>query len=217
MTKRSLPTALVFLLDTAWWAVALFSAIAIVLILWGANVALRIDFDGPSVDAGPAAAMSIPVFMKIDARAIPVRAPSLGIDDGRLQEVRGVVRFPVRRGALFAATVAIVILSFALLLWALDQLRGFFRTLRDGQPFVAANASRLRRVGWAVIAGELGRAAVLYFESAYAMAHFSAAGLTFDARPYVNVLTIVNGLIILAIAEAFSEGTRLDEDRSLTI
>ena len=55
------------------------------------------------------------------------------------------------------------------------------------------------------------------FENHYAMTHFSAAGLTFDARPHVNVFAIVNGVIILVIAEVFREGTRLDEDRSLTI
>jgi hypothetical protein len=31
------------------------------------------------------------------------------------------------------------------------------------------------------------------------------------------VFAIINGLIILVIAEVFREGTRLDEDRSLTI
>ena len=49
------------------------------------------------------------------------------------------------------------------------------------------------------------------------MTHFSANGLRFDARPDLNVFTIVHGLIILAIAEVFRTGTRLDEDQSLTI
>ena len=49
------------------------------------------------------------------------------------------------------------------------------------------------------------------------MTHFSANGLRFDARPDLNILTIVHGLIILAIAEVFRTGTRLDEDQSLTI
>ena len=217
MKQGSLQSLLVHVLNVAWYGIAAILAIAIVFLIVGADVALRIDFDGPSVDAGRGAAMSLPVFLKVDAGAHPVRAPSLGIDDVQLQQLRGVARFPVRKGPLFAATVAMVIVSLVLALWVLDQLRGLFRTLRDGQPFVAANATRLRRVAWAMIAGELGRSAVLFFESYYAATHISAAGFSFDARPQLNLFAIVSGLIILAIAEAFREGSRLDEDQSLTI
>jgi putative transcriptional regulator len=38
------------------------------------------------------------------------------------------------------------------------------RTLRDGEPFVAANARRIRRIEWAVILGDLARAAFLLLE-----------------------------------------------------
>ena len=38
-----------------------------------------------------------------------------------------------------------------------------------------------------------------------------------DASPHLNIHTIVHGSIILAIAEVFRAGTRLDEDQSLTI
>jgi hypothetical protein len=75
----------------------------------------------------------------------------------------------------------------------------------------------LRRNLWAVIVGEVARSAVIFFENHYAMTHFSAAGLVFDERPHLNAFAIINGVIILVIAEVFREGTRLDEDRSLTI
>ena len=105
----------------------------------------------------------------------------------------------------------------ALVLFVLGQLRAVFRTLRDGRPFVPANAIRIRWIAFAVIAGEIGRAMVVYSSNFHAMTHFSANGLRFDARPDLNVFTIVHGLIILAIAEVFRTGTRLDEDQSLTI
>ena len=105
----------------------------------------------------------------------------------------------------------------ALVLFVLGQLRAVFRTLRDGRPFVPANATRIRWIAFAVIVGELGRALVMYSSNSYVMTHFSANGLQFDARPDLNVFTIVHGLIILAIAEVFRTGTRLDEDQSLTI
>ena len=217
MRKRSLASSVLFLLDTAWYAIALLVAITVCLVLVGANIGLHIDVDGPSVEAGPNVAMSIPVSLIADARTYSVGAPSLGIDQARLSGLRGALRFPVRKGLLFWTTLVIVIGSMALLLWVLGQLRGLFRTLRDGHPFVAANATRVRRIAWGAIIGELARSTVVFFENYYAATHFSAAGLTFDARPHVNAFAIVNGLIILAIAEVFREGTRLEEDRSLTI
>jgi hypothetical protein len=106
---------------------------------------------------------------------------------------------------------------FALALWVLGQLRAVFRTLRDGQPFVPANATRIRRVAIGVIAGELAPASIVFFENYYAMTHFAADGLRFNAQPDLNLFAIVDGLIILVIAEVFRAGTRLAEDQSLTV
>jgi hypothetical protein len=217
MGKRPLASLLTFLVNLAFYVVAAVLVIAVVLVLAGSTVGLHIDFDGPSVDAGSRVAMSIPVSLQVDAGAHRLAAPSLGIDSAELRDLRGLLRFPARKGPFFVANLAVVVGWLALMLWVLGQLRGLFRTLRDGHPFVPANATRVRRIAWAVIVGEIARAAVVFFESYYAMTHFSAAGLTLDARPNLNVFAIINGLIILVIAEVFREGTRLDEERSLTI
>ena len=80
-----------------------------------------------------------------------------------------------------------------------------------------ANASRLRSIAWLVIIGELARSAFVFFQNYYVMTHFSADGLRFDARLDFNFFAIINGLIILVIAEVFRAGTRLDEDQTLTV
>jgi hypothetical protein len=49
------------------------------------------------------------------------------------------------------------------------------------------------------------------------MTHFQANGLRFSAHSEFNVFAIINGLIILVIAEVFRAGTRLDEEQSLTV
>jgi len=82
---------------------------------------------------------------------------------------------------------------------------------------VAPNATRVRRIGIAVIAGEVVRTAIVYAENRYAMTHFRADGLGFEAHVEPDVFAIVLGLIILVIAEVFRQGTRLDEDQSLTV
>jgi hypothetical protein len=218
MGKASVSSLLAMLVNLAWYMTAAVLVIAVVLVTVGGSVGFHIDFDGgPSVDAGPDAAMSIPVSLTVEAGTHRVAAPSLGIDNAQLHQLRGALRFPPLKGPLFVANLAIVFGSLALFLWVLAQLRGLFRTLSARKPFVPANAARVRRIAWAVILGELARTAVVFFERYYAMTHFSVAGLAFDARPDLNVFAIINGLIILVIAEVFREGTRLNEEQSLTI
>src|SRR5229473_181912 len=128
----------------------------------------------PSVAGpGPRVKTAIPVSFSVDAQTHHVTAPSLGIEEAQIQDVRGTLSFRPQSGAFRVANLAIVIAFLALAMWALGQLRAVFRTLRDGQPFVPANAIRIRRVAWAVIVGELLRSAVVFFENYYAMTHFS--------------------------------------------
>jgi hypothetical protein len=155
--------------------------------------------------------MNLPVALELSA---PVQGPQT---DARIESLRGNLRFPVRDGAFFSGSMLLVVLLFGLLLWALTQLRHVFRSLSRGRPFLPENARRIRRVGYAVIAGELARAAIVYFWSDYTSRHFTANGARFIASTDFNVITIVGGLAILVIAEVFREGTRLQEDQSLTI
>lgn len=161
--------------------------------------------------------MTIPVAFSVDRRTHHVAAPSLNVDEAEIRSATGALRFPFRGGAFFLGNAILLAVLFGLALWVLGQLRAVFRTVRDGHPFVAANATRIRWIGCAVIVGELVRAAIVFFEHVYAKTHFVADGLRFEARPELNLMAFVYGLIILVIAEVFRTGTRLDEDQSLTI
>jgi hypothetical protein len=78
-------------------------------------------------------------------------------------------------------------------------------------------ATRRGSGGWRGRSCSSNRSAlVVYSTNASAAAHVTSPGLRFDASPEANVLAIVNGLIILVVAEVFMAGTRLDDDRSLT-
>jgi hypothetical protein len=215
--RNSVSAILVALVTVAWYAIAAVLALTVVLVLTGARVAVQLEPDGaPNVDIDRGARMSIPVSLSIDAEALHVAAPSLGIDAAELQHVRGSLWFPARGPAGWLALGAVV-LMLAVALWLLREMKGIFRTVRDGTPFVPANAARVRRIAFAVILGELARSAVVFWGNSYAAAHFSGHGLLFDARPDVNVFALVDGLIILALAEVFRAGTRLDEEQSLTV
>ena len=207
--KNPISSFLVVLLNVGWWLVAL----AIVLTIGIAALATFHDIGG-----GGKTTLDMPVSFSVDPRTLPVRAPSLGVEGAQIEHVRGTVKFSPPPGASLVVPALLgLVVMFALALFVVGQLRAVFRTLRDGRPFVPANATRIRWIAIAVIAGELGRAVVMYSSNSYVMTHFSANGLRFDARPDLNVFTIIYGLIILAIAEVFRAGTRLDEDQSLTI
>ena len=161
--------------------------------------------------------MTIPVQFRVDADAPRISAPSIGVDHAELREARGSLRFPTQEGSFLFINAAFLIALLLLAIWGLEQLHKVFGTLRKGQPFIAANARRLRRVAVAVIASELVRASMVSFDQYYAMTHFRATGLIFDASFIVDFSAIVLGLVILAIAEVFAAGTRLDEDQALTV
>jgi hypothetical protein len=206
MRKPHISSFVLVLLNVGWYVVAF----AIALTLGIAMLSAFHDIGGGELD--------IPASFSVDSRTLPVSAPSIGIATAQLQHVRGSVKFAPPPGTgLVTPALLVLAAMFGLGLFVLGQLRAVFRTLRDGRPFVAANADRVRRIAFAVIGGELARAALMYSSHSFVMTHFSANGLRFDARPDVNVITIVDGLIILAIAEVFRTGTRLDEDQSLTI
>ena len=218
--KRSPVSPILFVVvNVAWYLVAAVLVLAVLLTLAGAAVAVQIGPDGAiNIDAAhPNVTMAIPVAVRVDDRTLRVSAPALGIDQAQLRDLQGTLRFPPRWGAFFVANLVLAIGSLGLALWVLGLLRSLIASLRAGRPFVAANANRVRAIGWAVIIGEIGRAAVVYFENHYAMTHFAVEGLQFMARPDLSVFAIVHGLIILALAEVFRAGTRLDEDQSLTI
>lgn len=216
MGKGSIASFLTLLLNAAWGLVALGLVLATLLLILSPFVKGPMEVDASWLVVGTT--MTIPVSFTVDDQRHRVTAPALGIEDAHIRNARGSLRFPTRRGGAFVVGNTIVLIfAFALALWVLSLLRAVFRTLRDGQPFVPANATRLRWIAWGVILGELARSAMVFFENYYAMTHFSADGLHFDARPDLNISAIISGLIILVIAEVFRAGTRLDEEQSLTV
>jgi hypothetical protein len=161
--------------------------------------------------------MTIPVRFYVDSGAHRIAAPSIGVDGAELRDTHGLLRFPAPEGSFLFLNAAFLIAIFLVAIWGLEQLHKVVGTMRKGQPFVAANARRLRHVAASVVGGELLRAAVVFFNQFYAKTYFTATGLLFDASFNVEFFAVVLAFVIFAIAEVFAAGTRLDEDQALTI
>ena len=201
--RRSISSFLRFVLDTAWWALAVSLGLLVILLVCSTFVELQ----------GGNLTMSVPVAVQLDN---PIHGVG-GEPSAHFEKLRGDLRFPAKKGVFLSSSVTLVALMFGYLLWVVTQLRYVFRSLSQGSPFVLPNARRIRWVGFAVIFGEVGRAAIVYFWSYYTSLHFKADGLRFAASMDMSPITIVGGLAILVIAEVFQQGARLQEDQSLTI
>lgn len=217
--KRSVAATLVIFLNAAIYGLCFILIVALVFMLTGSNVAVWIGSDGGvSIEGpGPNTSMMIPVSLALESQTHHAEAPALGIANAQLQDIRGSLRFPPRPGPLLVANWLIGVGFLLGVLWLLIQLRALFRTLRDDRPFLQANATRIQRIGWAVIVGEIARATIVFFESHYALTHFLADGLRLEAYPRLNVLALINGVMILVAAEVMRRGVNLSEDQSLTI
>ena len=201
--KRSIASFVKFILDTVWWAIAISLALLLILLACSTFLELR----------GNNLTMSVPVAVQLDN---PIHSVGSEVS-AHFEKLRGDLRFPARKGTFLFGSIALVVLMFGYVLWIVTQLRHVFRSLSQGSPFALANARRIRWVGFAVVFGEFGRTAIIYFWSYYTSLHFKADGLHFGAAVDINPITIVGGLAILAIAAVFQEGARLQEDQSLTI
>jgi hypothetical protein len=71
--------------------------------------------------------MNLPVALELNA---PVHGSSASMEtDGRIEKLRGNLRFPVRNGAFFSGSMFLIVLLLGLLLWVLTQLRHIFQSL----------------------------------------------------------------------------------------
>jgi hypothetical protein len=213
--SRSIASLLILLVNAASGLMILGLILTVAVVAFAPTARGDVEVDATWLGVGTR--MTIPVSFTVDAGAHHVAAPSLNVQSAEIRDATGSLRFPLGASAFFFGNAVLLTVLFGLSLWVLAKLRAVLRTVRDGHPFVADNAHRIRVIGGAVIAGELARAAIVFFESSYAKANFVADGLRFESNADINGLALVCGLIILVIAEVFRTGTRLDEDQSLTI
>jgi hypothetical protein len=219
---RRLSSHVLVLLNILWYAIAIVLVVSVVVV----GLSFFKDVPGLEMTAIPPSfgvnadasgwKITIPVSLRMDD-AHAAASPGLGIGGAEIQDLRGALRFPIRRGPLFVANSLVLMVALAVTLWLVRELQGVLRTVRDGHPFVATNAARVRTIGWIVIGSELARAAIVFLENYYAMQNFAAEGLQFTAHPDLSLFALVEGCIILVIAEVFRAGTRLDDEQSLTV
>lgn len=113
-------------------------------------------------------------------------------------------------GPWLASLLPGVVLSIAVGLGAWLLLR-LVRRIEQGQPFVSASATSLRLLGATVLVGSLAVSLGLgVAEAVISQRALDGADPVFGFE--VSFLAFVSALLMLALAEAFAQGVRLQED-----
>jgi hypothetical protein len=209
MGKRSVASFVASVLTLALYFVSAGIALAAVLLL----LAPWIPLPQPARPEG--LVIGVPTAFAVDASH--VSAPSIGVTAAGIRDATGIVRIPVSQKRVYVSGLSFALVMLAIVWFGVSQLRKVMFSLRDELPFAAENAARIRRIAYAVLAGELLRAAFTIGSNIYVQRHFQAEGMTFDVRFNVSITTIVAGLIIFVLAEVFRAGARLEEEQSLTV
>ena len=107
----------------------------------------------------------------------------------------------------------------ALIALVLGQLRAVFCSLRDGSPFVAVNARRIRRIGLGVLAFEVLRVVVTITIVAPALERLDhvPGGSRIQAVAWPNGTALFLGCAVLVLAEVFRRGTLMHDEQALTV
>ncbi len=150
----------------------------------------------------------IPVRFQLDPATHPFSSARSDIQVVAITDARGSLQF---RGGVPSMAVAWAglgygIISLGVFLFVLNRLRAIFRTLRDQNPFVERNASRIRMIGIVLVAGQFASRALGALYAARIIREISVAGLTLTPDFSLNAWVILSGLILLMLAEVFRLG-----------
>ena len=137
----------------------------------------------------------------------------------RVEDIRGSLRLPL--GPLPWSLFALLWLHGAviagLMLAILHHLRQLFRSVREEAPFDAANAVRLRWLGWLLLAlatiNTVAGAAVSFA----VRGAVAGGGVRVPASLKVDMTMVFVALVLLALAEIFRRGAELEDERALVI
>jgi hypothetical protein len=117
---------------------------------------------------------------------------------------------PQMRGPIIAAALLALSVYLAVVLLIVDRVRRIFMTLMAGDPFDPTNVTRLRAVGFCLIALELISYCINFF-GWYLHEWFRWSHSTFNPTAWFAVL------VVFVLAEVFREGARLRAEAELTI
>lgn len=162
-------------------------------------------------------ALKVAFYFQLPSSAYHISSNQLGGSAGHVAVSTGQLGFAHPRLGFVLVSAGVLALTAGWWLFVLHQLRRLLAELRRGETFARQNAMRLRRVGFAVVAFELARALVIWGGGLYLEHTLVARGMTVRSHFGLDLPLILLGVLLLALAAAFSVGSELAEERALTV
>ena len=163
---------------------------------------------------GASVQFETPVRFQLDPGIHRVVTSQHDIQDVSITQARGTLLFRGGGSRMGIAWTGLGygIISMGVALFVLNRLRAIFRTLRDQNPFVAPNVSRIRLIGIVLVMGPLASTGLGAWYAEKVTKEVSVAGLTLNADWSVNTWVVFSGLILLTLAEVFRLGADMKGD-----
>jgi serine phosphatase RsbU (regulator of sigma subunit) len=156
----------------------------------------------------------IPVRFQLDPATHPLVTARHDIQAVSITRAHGILLVTGRASSIGIALAGLGygIISLGVVLFVLNRLRAILRTLRDQNPFVALNASRIRMIGIVLVIGPLASTGLDAWYAERVTREISVAGLTLSADLCINTWVIFSGLILFMLAEVFRLGADMKGD-----
>ncbi len=106
--------------------------------------------------------------------------------------------------------------GLGVLLYGLSQLKGIMHNLMRENPFVAENENRLRIIAILVMLATPFLYGYQWLSYYFFTTHVDTQNLQ-AVTPTFDIIYIILGLVILILAEIFSQATKIHEEQKLTV
>lgn len=139
--------------------------------------------------------------------------------DVQVWQVTGFLSLPNRQLPAWVPIVTYsgVAVAMMLALLFLHTLRALFRRLREGAPFDANNAARMRWVGMWLLAFHVFYGGLSYLMSRWLAREMASSGVAAGPVLDINWFAVLVALVLMALAEVFRRGATLEEEQSLVV
>jgi serine phosphatase RsbU (regulator of sigma subunit) len=200
--RWSLASFMKLVIDVSYYFLLVVLSVAFAIVLW---LALTSGNHG-SIE------FEMPVRFQLDSATHHIVTSGPDIQSASITKAHGTLQVTSPVSSMGWAGLSYGIISLGVVLFVLNRLRAIFRTLRDQNPFVALNASRIRMIGILLVLGELASKGLGAWYAERIAREISVAGLTLNADFSINSWVIFSGLILLMLAEVFRLGADMKGD-----
>jgi len=158
------------------------------------------------------ASVQVPVQFELKPSSYLVSSSKYAIDRAVFSHAKGILSIDGLRRIHILFQAGIGLLTLGVSLVVLNRLRAVFNSLKEQNPFIAENASRIRMIAVVVILGEILSKSLLAWSSATMAGDISFSGLRLTSDLDLDGSILFLGLVLMIISEMIRLGSQMRAD-----